>query len=141
MFGASEKLRQTIRDAKERFNPKAIFIGMACATAIIGEDIDSIAEEMEPEVGVPIIPLHCEGFRSKHWSTGFDIAFHGVLRQIVNRHPTKKQNDLLNIVALWGTDYFSEMLAPLGLRVNYLLDTASFDEIRQASEAVATATF
>jgi nitrogenase molybdenum-iron protein alpha chain len=141
VFGASEKLRQTIRDAKERFNPKAIFIGMACATAIIGEDIDSIAEEMEPEVGVPIIPLHCEGFRSKHWSTGFDIAFHGVLRQIVNRHPTKKQNDLLNIVALWGTDYFSEMLAPLGLRVNYLLDTASFDEIRQASEAVATATF
>ena len=123
VFGASEKLRQTIRDAKERFNPKAIFIGMACATAIIGEDIDSIAEEMEPAVGVPIIPLHCEGFRSKHWSTGFDIAFHGVLRQIVNRHPTKKQNDLL------------------GLRVNYLLDTASFDEIRQASEAVATATF
>ena len=59
----------------------------------------------------------------------------------MNRHPTKKQNDLLNIVALWGTDYFSEMLAPLGLRVNYLLDTASFDEIRQASEAVATATF
>ena len=141
VFGASDKLRQTILDAKERFNPKAIFIGMACATAIIGEDIDSIAEEMEPEVGVPIIPLHCEGFRSKHWSTGFDVAFHGVLRQIVERHPTKKQNDLLNIVALWGSDYFSEMLAPLGLRVNYLLDTASFEEIRQASEAVATATF
>ncbi len=141
VFGASEKLRKAILLAKERYNPKAIFIGMACATAIIGEDIDSVAEEMEPEVGVPIVPLHCEGFRSKHWSTGFDVAFHGVLRQIVDKHPKKKQKDLINIVALWGSDWFSAMLKPLGLRVNYLLDCASFEEIRQASEAVATTTF
>lgn len=140
VFGASDKLRQAIRDAKERFDPKAIFISMSCSTAIIGEDIDSIADEMEPEVGVPVIPLHCEGFRSKHWSTGFDISQHGVARQIVKRNP-QKQKDLINIVALWGTDYFTDLLKPLGLRVNYLIDTASFDELAQASEAVATATF
>ena len=57
VFGGAAKLRQAIRIAKERYNPKAIFIAMACATAITGEDIDSVAEEMEPEVGVPIIPL------------------------------------------------------------------------------------
>lgn len=141
VFGASNKLRQTIRDAKERYDPRAIFIGMACATAIIGEDIDSVALEMEQEVGVPVIPLHCEGFRSKHWSTGFDIAFHGVLRRIVEKHPQRRQPDLLNIVALWGSDYFTPMLKPLGIRVNYLLDCASYEEIRQSSEAFATATF
>ena len=140
VFGASDKLRQTIREVKERFNPKAIFISMSCSTAIIGEDIDSIADELEPEVGVPVVPLHCEGFRSKHWSTGFDISQHGVARQIVKRNPTK-QNDLINIVALWGTDYFTDLLKPLGLRVNYMIDTASYDELAQASEAVATATF
>ncbi|BAH05989.1 nitrogenase component 1 [Clostridium kluyveri] len=140
VFGASDKLKQTIRDAKERFNPKAIFISMACATAIIGEDIESVAEEMEKEIGVTVIPLHCEGFRSKHWSTGFDVSQHGVLRQIVKRKP-EKQKDLINIVALWGTDYFTEMLKPLGLRVNYMIDMASYDELAQASEAVATATF
>lgn len=140
VFGASDKLRQAIRDAKERFDPKAIFISMACATAIIGEDIDSIADEMEPEVGVPIIPLHCEGFRSKHWSTGFDISQHGVAQKIVNRNP-KKQKDLINIVALWGTDYFTDILKPLGLRVNYMIDCANYAELEQASEAVATSTF
>ncbi|PYG87373.1 nitrogenase molybdenum-iron protein alpha chain [Ruminiclostridium sufflavum DSM 19573] len=140
VFGASDKLRRSILDAKERFNPKAIFISMACATAIIGEDIDSIAEEMEEETGISIIPLHCEGFRSKHWSTGFDVSQHGVLRQIVNRNP-EKQKDLINIVALWGTDYFTEILRPLGLKVNYMIDMASYDELAQASEAAATATF
>ncbi|MBQ8060231.1 MAG: nitrogenase [Prevotella sp.] len=141
VFGGSAKLRQAIRIAKERYNPKAIFISMACATAITGEDIDSVAEELEPEVGVPVVPLHCEGFRSKHWSTGFDVAFHGVLRQIVEKNPTKKQKDLINIIALWGTDWFTDLLKPLGLRVNYLLDCASYEEIRQASEAIATTTF
>jgi nitrogenase molybdenum-iron protein alpha chain len=140
VFGASDRLRQTIRDARERFSPKAIFISMSCSTAIIGEDIESVAEEMEAEIGVPVVPVFCEGFRSKHWSTGFDASQHGIVRQIVNRKP-KKQKDLLNIVALWGTDYFTEMLKPLGLRVNYMVDMASFDELRQASEAAATTTF
>lgn len=140
VFGASDKLRQSIRDANERFSPKAIFISMSCSTAIIGEDIESIASEMEAELKIPIVPLFCEGFRSKHWSTGFDISQHGVVRQIVNKTP-KKQKDLINIVALWGTDYFTAMLKPLGLRVNYLIDMASYDELAQASEAAATATF
>ena len=43
VFGGSAKLRHAIRVAKERYNPKAIFIAMACATAITGEDIDSVA--------------------------------------------------------------------------------------------------
>ena len=140
VFGASDKLRQSILDAHERFKPKAIFISMSCSTAIIGEDIESIAAEMEDELNVTVIPLFCEGFRSKHWSTGFDISQHGIMRQIVNKKP-EKQKDLLNIIALWGTDYFTEILKPLGLRVNYMIDMASFDELAQASEAVATATF
>lgn len=140
VFGASEKLRKTVQETYDRYHPKAIFLSMSCSTAIIGEDITSVADEMEEELGIPVIPLHCEGFRSKHWSTGFDIAQHGVLRQITNRNP-KKQKDLINIVALWGTDYFTDMLKPLGLRVNYIMDIASFDELAQTSEAVATTTF
>ncbi|MDR3255008.1 MAG: hypothetical protein LBT31_05535 [Synergistaceae bacterium] len=140
VFGASDRLRQTIRDAHERFTPKAIFVSMSCSTAIIGEDLDSVTAEMEAEIKIPVVPVYCEGFRSKHWSTGFDASQHGVVRQIVNKKP-KKQNDLINIVNLWGTDYFTPMLKPLGLRVNYLIDMASFDEMRQASEAAATAAF
>ena len=113
---------------------------MSCSTAIIGEDIESIADEMEDELDIPVIPLFCEGFRSKHWSTGFDISQHGIMRQIVNKNP-QKQEDLINIIALWGTDYFTEILKPLGLRVNYMIDMASFDELAQASEAALTATF
>ena len=140
VFGASEKLKKAAREAFERYNPKAIFFSMSCSTAIIGEDLGSIASEMEDELGIPVAPMQCEGFRSKHWSTGFDIAQHAVLRHIVKKNP-KKQPDLINIVALWGTDYFTDMLKPLGLRVNYIMDIASYDELAQTSEAACTSAF
>lgn len=140
VFGASFKLTRIIRETYERYDPKAIFLSMSCSTGIIGEDITSVAQETSDELGIPVVPLYCEGFRSKHWSTGFDITQHGVVKYVANKHP-KKQPDLINIVALWGTDYFSEMLEPLGLRTNYILDLADYHELHQITEAAATTTF
>jgi nitrogenase molybdenum-iron protein alpha chain len=140
IFGGTDKLEHTIRDAWDRYHPEAIFIATSCATAIIGDDVDSIAEKYTNEYGIPVIPLHCEGFKSKHWSTGFDATQHGILRQIVSRSP-KKQEDLINVINLWGSDVFTPMLAELGLRVNYVVDLATVDDLRQLSEAAATVGF
>ena len=140
VFGAAAKLKQSIDDAWERYQPKAIFIATSCATGIIGEDMESIAREKEAELKIPIIPIACEGFRSKHWSTGFDATQHGILRQLVKRNP-KKQEDLVNVINLWGSDVFTPMLANLNLRVNYVVDLASVDDLEQLSEAAATVGF
>jgi nitrogenase molybdenum-iron protein alpha chain len=140
VFGGDEKLRQSILDAWERYHPKAIFIGSSCATAIIGDDIDSTSSDLTTKLGIPVIPMHCEGFRSKHWSTGFDSTQHGILRQIVNRKP-KKQEDLVNVINLWGSDVFTPMLAELNLRVNYVIDLATVDDLAQMSEAACTIGF
>lgn len=141
VFGASAKLKQSIDDAYERFKPKAIFIGTSCATGIIGEDIESVARQKEKQYGIPVVPLQCEGFRSKHWSTGFDATQHGILRQIVKKNPEKKQEDLVNVINLWGSDVFTPMLKELGLRVNYVVDLASVSDLEQLSEAAATVGF
>jgi nitrogenase molybdenum-iron protein alpha chain len=141
VYGGVDKLERSIRDAWERHSPKAIFIATSCATGIIGDDVESVARMLEAEFGIPVIPLHCEGFKSKHWSTGFDATQHGILRQIVRKKPRKKQKDLVNVISLWGSDVFSPMLAELGLRVNYVVDLASVDELAQLSEAAATVGF
>ena len=140
VFGGVKKLKQSIKDAFERYNPKAIFLGTSCATGIIGEDMESVATEAEDEIGIPVIPLACEGFRSKHWSTGFDATQHGILRKIVRKNP-KKQEDLINVINLWGSDVFTPMLGELGLRVNYVVDLATVEDLAQLSEAAATVGF
>ncbi len=140
VFGALGKLEQSIEDAWNRHHPKAIFIGTSCASGIIGEDIDSIASKMQKKLKIPVIPMYCEGFRSKHWSTGFDATQHGILRQLVRKNP-KKQEDLVNVINLWGSDVFTPMLAELGLRVNYVVDLATVEDLEQMSEAAATVGF
>ena len=141
VFGGVAKLEQSIRDAWDRHHPKAIFIATSCATGIIGDDVESVAIALEAELGVPVIPLHCEGFKSKHWSTGFDATQHGILRQIVRKNPEKKQDDLVNVISLWGSDVFKPMLGELGLRVNYVIDLATVEDLAQMSEAAATVGF
>jgi nitrogenase molybdenum-iron protein alpha chain len=140
VFGGVDKLEQSIRDAWERHQPKAIFIATSCATGIIGDDVDGSARKMEGELGIPVIPLHCEGFMSKHWSTGFDATQHGIMRQIVRKNP-RKQKDLVNVINLWGTDVFTPMFKELGLRVNYVVDLATVEDLAQLSEAAATVGF
>lgn len=141
VFGGVDKLEQSIRDAWERHKPPAIFVGTSCATGIIGDDVDQVTQAMEEELGIPVVPLHCEGFRSKHWSTGFDAAQHGLLRQIVRKNPVQKQDDLVNVIHLWGSDVFTPILGALGLRPNYVMNLASVEELAQMSEAIATVSF
>jgi len=138
VYGGIEKLNKTVREAKQRFNPTAIFIQSSCASGIIGDDIESAANKLQKELGIPIIPVFCEGFKSRIWSTGFDAAYHGLLRKIVKK-PVKKQADLVNVVNFQGTDTFSPLLAPLGLRVNYTMPLAKIEQLEQLSEAACTA--
>lgn len=141
IFGGLDKLEQSVRDAWDRHHPKAIFIGSSCATGIIGDDIESVAAKMEKELNIPVIPLFCEGFKSKHWSTGFDATQHGIMRQIVRKNPEKKQEDLVNVINLWGSDVFTPIFKELNLRVNYVVDLATVEDLAQLSEAAATVTF
>lgn len=81
--GGEEKLRQAILEAEERFHPHAIFIGNTCVPAITGDDIDNVASQLQPDVKAKIIPLHCEGFRTRFVATAYDIVYHGILRYLL----------------------------------------------------------
>lgn len=140
VFGGIEKLKKTLDDVIERYQPKAVFIGTSCSTGIIGDDVDSIATEYAEQYRIPVVPLHCEGFRSKHWSTGFDSTQHGILRDIVRKNP-QKHEDLVNVINLWGSDVFTPMLKELDLRVNYVIDMATVEDLAKMSEAAATVGF
>jgi nitrogenase molybdenum-iron protein alpha chain len=140
VFGGVGKLEQSVRDAWNRYHPKVIFIATSCATGIIGDDVDSVATKLQQELGIEIVPLFCEGFRAKHWSTGWDVIEHGILRQLVGKNPAKKQEDLVNVIHLGGPDVFTPLLEQLGLRINLVMGGNTLDSLAQLSEASATVT-
>lgn len=140
VFGGIAKLEQAIRDAWNRHRPKVIFVCTSCATGIIGDDVESVVTKLEAELETKIVPLYCEGFRAKHWSTGWDVIEHGILRKIVRKQPVRKQEDLINVIHLGGPDVFTPMLEELGLRVNLVMGGNTLDKLEQLSEAAATVT-
>lgn len=99
VYGAIDKLRYAIEEAERRYHPKAIFILASCTSGIIGEDIDGLVEEMRGEISPALIPVHCEGTRSRIIQTAYDAFWHGVLKYLVKK-PTRKQHDLVNIASM-----------------------------------------
>jgi nitrogenase molybdenum-iron protein alpha chain len=136
VFGAAQKLENTIRAVHQRVRPNAIFITTSCASGIIGDDVEGVANDLSAELGIPIVACFCEGFKSKIWTTGFDSAYHSLVRKIV-KPPVKKSNKV-NIINFWGSHVFDELLNPLGYEADYIVPFSTVAQLEHISEAAAT---
>ncbi|MCR4690734.1 MAG: nitrogenase [Lachnospiraceae bacterium] len=137
VYGGLRKLEKTIRSVYERTKPNAIFVLSTCAAAIIGDDIESACEEAEDELGIPVVSIVCEGFRSRVWTTGFDAAYHGIARKLIDP-PKEKRKDLINVINFWGSDRFTDWFAPFGCKPKYITPFSTVNDLRSASESAAT---
>ncbi|MDR3223321.1 MAG: nitrogenase [Methanobrevibacter sp.] len=143
VFGAKDKLIKAIIEAEERYSPKAIFILTTCVTGIIGEDIEGTVSEIQKDVNATIVPIHCEGVRSRIIQTGYDAFWHAVLKYLVKK-PEKKQDDLVNIASMLSYTWqdrleVQRLLGEIGLRVNFIPEFSTVDQLEQLAEAAVTA--
>lgn len=136
VFGATEKLADTIRAVYDRVHPNAIFITTSCASGIIGDDVEGVADSLSEELRIPVVACFCEGFKSKIWTTGFDSAYHAIVRRIVK--PPEKKSNRVNIINFWGSRIFDGLLKRLGYEPNYIIPFTTVSELAHISEAAAT---
>lgn len=142
IHGGEDKLKEAILEADKRYNPKAIFVYSSCVAGIIGEDIDAIIRNIQPEVSAKVIPVYCDGFKSKVWATGYDGSFQGALNHLIVE-PKEKQDDLVNIInpiTFGRTDEVEveRLLGKIGLRANFIPNFSTVDDVEKASEAALT---
>lgn len=137
VYGGDAKLERTIREVYERTKANVIFVITTCAAGIIGDDVESVCNDMEDELGVPVVAIFCEGFRSKMWTTGFDAGYHGIARKLIEQ-PKVRRKDMINVINFWGSDIFSEWFAPFGAKPNYLTPYSTLESLKHSGEAAAT---
>lgn len=143
VYGAADKLKSAVLEAQRRYSPKAIFIMTSCTSGIIGEDIEGVVSEIQPEVEAILVPVHCEGVRSKLMQTGYDAFWHGVLKYLVKK-PEKKQKDLVNVASMLSYTWqdrleITRLLGKIGLRPNFIPEFATVEQFQELSEAAVTA--
>ena len=141
ILGGDDKLREAILRANEEKHPKAIFIIGTPVVAINNDDINSVILELEDEIGIPIISIYTDGFKSKTPVTGFDIVTHSLLKYLVDKNVDLKE-DFINVISfsenIEDVASIAGILHELNIKFQVLPRFSSVDEIRKASKARAT---
>lgn len=136
IYGGTVKLENTIREVYKRANPKVIFVLTTCAAGIIGDDVESVTNALEEELGIPIVAIFCEGFRSKLWTSGFDASYHGIARKLIK--PAEKKTNTINVINFWGSDVFNKWFNRFGYTANYITPYSTLETLQHSSEAACT---
>ncbi|GHU41734.1 oxidoreductase nitrogenase component 1 [Clostridia bacterium] len=151
--GGEGKLKRAILAADTRYRPDAIVVVSTCIPGIIGDDIDGVVNELQEATSATLLPIHCEGFKTKIMASAYDAIFHSFLRNVVdgvdetefsvydNDAALAKEKirrsrlvNLLNVSSMTGPDQqeLTRLLNKLGLEVNMLPCDAHPDAFRLA---------
>ncbi len=63
VFGGEKKLYRALSALIEEHAPAAAFVYATCIVGIIGDDVAAVCRRVEAERGIPVIPVHSEGFK------------------------------------------------------------------------------
>ncbi len=63
IFGGEKKLAAALEQLIDTYRPKAAFVYSTCIVGIIGDDVTAVCRKLEKEKGIPVLPVHSEGFK------------------------------------------------------------------------------
>ncbi|MBI5550001.1 MAG: nitrogenase iron-molybdenum cofactor biosynthesis protein NifE [Desulfobacterales bacterium] len=63
IFGGEKKLYQALIELIDAYAPQAAFVYSTCIVGIIGDDVAAVCRRVTREKGIPVLPVHSEGFK------------------------------------------------------------------------------
>ena len=124
VFGGIEKLRTTVQGAIDIIDADAYFILTGCTAGIIGEDVESVAEDFRNK-GHEVYAVDTPGFAGDS-NLGYEVIWNTFIDQVIEED-VPKDDKLVNIFGVipyhdpfWsGTlEEIDRILSRLGLKVN-----------------------
>jgi len=127
VFGGDKKLAKMIDEIETLFPlAKGVTVQSECPVGLIGDDIEAVAKAKAKDIGKPVIPVRCEGFRGVSQSLGHHIANDTIRDWVLNRdadtdasfEPGPYDVALIGDYNIGGDAWSSRMmLEEMGLRV------------------------
>ncbi|WP_294345405.1 nitrogenase iron-molybdenum cofactor biosynthesis protein NifE [Prosthecochloris sp.] len=79
IYGGEKKLYQSLIELIDQYMPKAAFIYSTCIIGLIGDDIDAVCKKVSAEKGIPVLPVHSEGFKGTK-KDGYKAACNALMK-------------------------------------------------------------
>jgi nitrogenase molybdenum-cofactor synthesis protein NifE len=63
IYGGEKRLYQALTELIGAYEPKAAFVYSTCIVGLIGDDVNAVCARVSREQGIPVLPVHSEGFK------------------------------------------------------------------------------
>ena len=141
VFGGTNKLRTTVQGAIDIYDAKIFFILTGCTAGIIGDDVESIAQEFRDK-GHEVYAIETPGFHGDS-NLGYEVTWNNIIDQVLQ--PREKDEKLVNIFGIvpyhdpfWygNLEEIRRILERLGLKVNtFYTNHQTIDDVKGSSAA------
>ena len=140
VYGGEGKLLEAVKEAEQRYHPELIVIFSCCCSGIIGDDVETIAQQAEREVNARVLAIRSEGFGGD-FRSGYEDAFRVIMGLM--EPPEEKLEKTINIIGArqgptyteWPQDLdeIERMVYAIGAKVNGILcGGCTVEQIRRA---------
>ncbi len=138
ILGSDIKLRKTVKNIYGENHPEVIFVVTTAVVAINNDDVASAAQDLTDELGVPVVPVYTDGFKSKVGVTGYDVAIHSIVKYLLP-FKAEKQN-FINIITLnenrESLEEIDRLLTALDIEANIIPGFADLKDLSRAGSAL-----
>ena len=141
VFGGTNKLRTTVQGAVDIIDAKTFFILTGCTAGIIGDDVESIAQEFRDK-GHEVYAIETPGFHGDS-NLGYEVVWNTFIDQVIE--PAERDEKLVNIFGIvpyhdpyWygNLEEIRRILERLGLKVNtFYTNHQTIDDVKKSSGA------
>ncbi len=87
IHGGEPKLYKALTELIDGYHPEAAFVYATCIVGVIGDDVDAVCKRVGAEKGIPVIPVHSEGFKGTK-KDGYKAAC-SALMQLIGKGSTE----------------------------------------------------
>jgi nitrogenase molybdenum-cofactor synthesis protein NifE len=97
IYGGEKKLYTALSELITTYQPKAAFVYATCIIGLIGDDVQAVCSKVESEQGIPVIPVHSEGFKGTK-TDGYRAACEALYRIVGKDDTTAVAPHSINIL-------------------------------------------
>jgi nitrogenase molybdenum-cofactor synthesis protein NifE len=139
VHGGEKKLHAALCELIDAHQPKAAFVYSTCIVGVIGDDIEAVCKSVSRAKGIPVLPVHSEGFKGTK-KDGYRAACDALLKLVgtgsaegIGAHSINILGDFNLAGETWMIrDYYQRMGVEV---VSCITGDGRIDDIRRAHGA------
>ncbi len=136
-FGCDKKITLAFKEIMDEYNPKAIFFITTCVVELIGDDVESLGDNLSQQYGIPVLTVKTEHFKCENHIPGFERTLTACINIMEKQDKSEKLS--INILGqrigkFEDTELYS-ILKEEDIEINLMLPGCLVEDIKKARRA------